>query len=386
MISVMPDPEAPILVVDDDPKIVALVRTYLERERYQVVIATDGLGALLLVDHELPATDLEAAGAVIAFARFRSEALHEHADVVFPAEIYPEKEGTVTHPDGRLQRIRQALGRANQVRPTWQVLAELCERVGAGTGVLSAPMVTTMVAESVPFYAGITLDEIGGLGVRWQEREAASALPVEELSTEELHRIYPEQRLPQVTSHSISRRSDLEKQLDKVRRLGYATNREESEEGVASVAVSIPTQAPGLRLAINAAAPVGRAIQPGRLTVEVGDDTLGEGVAHVRRGDDDEVIAPHVADDVVGGGFPAQARTELLLDQRAAGGVALLPHDVPEEVDDAEDREADVGELQEARDLRTLAFADPAAGQLVDQAYDEAELAMALAGLPSVPA
>ena len=79
-----------------------------------------------------------------------------------------------------------------------------------------------------------------------------------ELSTEELRRLYPEQRLPQVTSHSISRRDDLEKQLDKVRRLGYATNREESEEGVASVAVSIPSKAPGLRLAINAAAPVGR--------------------------------------------------------------------------------------------------------------------------------
>ena len=37
-------------------------------------------------------------------------------------------------------------------------------------------MVTERVAEAVPFYAGITLDEIGGRGVRWQERDAASAL------------------------------------------------------------------------------------------------------------------------------------------------------------------------------------------------------------------
>ena len=29
--------QAPILVVDDDPKILALVRTYLERERYRVI-------------------------------------------------------------------------------------------------------------------------------------------------------------------------------------------------------------------------------------------------------------------------------------------------------------------------------------------------------------
>jgi NADH-quinone oxidoreductase subunit G len=31
------------------------------------------------------------------------------------------------------------------------------------------------VVEAVPFYAGLTLEEIGGRGVRWPEREAASA-------------------------------------------------------------------------------------------------------------------------------------------------------------------------------------------------------------------
>jgi DNA-binding IclR family transcriptional regulator len=79
-----------------------------------------------------------------------------------------------------------------------------------------------------------------------------------ELSTDELHRLYPHEHLLQVTEKSISRRAELEKQLDKVRRVGYATNREESEDGVASVAVSVPSKAPGLRLAVNASAPVGR--------------------------------------------------------------------------------------------------------------------------------
>ena len=37
---------APILVVDDDPKIVSLVKTYLEREGFRVVTATDGMAAL----------------------------------------------------------------------------------------------------------------------------------------------------------------------------------------------------------------------------------------------------------------------------------------------------------------------------------------------------
>jgi len=143
-------------------------------------------GALLLVETELPEAVLEEAAAVIAFARFRSESLDANADVVFPAEIYAEKEGTVTHPDGRLQRVRQALGHAGEVRAGWQVLAELCERAGAGLDLHSSSEVTALIAERVPIYAGLTLDAIGGLGVRWQERDGAEALAPEELSREAL--------------------------------------------------------------------------------------------------------------------------------------------------------------------------------------------------------
>jgi NADH-quinone oxidoreductase subunit G len=143
-------------------------------------------GALLLLETDAPEPELARAASVVAFARFRTDALDSHADVVFPAEIYAEKEGTVTHPDGRLQRVRQALGRPGEVRAGWSVLVELCERLGAGTGALSSPMVTALIADAVPFYAGLTLDEIGGDGVRWQDRDAATALPATELSSEPL--------------------------------------------------------------------------------------------------------------------------------------------------------------------------------------------------------
>jgi two-component system OmpR family response regulator len=54
MISPMASPDAPILVVDDDPKIVTLVRTYLERERYRVITAGDGRAALRAIDANDP--------------------------------------------------------------------------------------------------------------------------------------------------------------------------------------------------------------------------------------------------------------------------------------------------------------------------------------------
>jgi two-component system, OmpR family, alkaline phosphatase synthesis response regulator PhoP len=48
-------PERPILVVDDDAKIVRLVRTYLERDGFAVVTAADGPAALDAIETHRPA-------------------------------------------------------------------------------------------------------------------------------------------------------------------------------------------------------------------------------------------------------------------------------------------------------------------------------------------
>ena len=45
----------PILVVDDDPKIVRLVRTYLERDGHDVVSAADGRAAIAAIERHRPA-------------------------------------------------------------------------------------------------------------------------------------------------------------------------------------------------------------------------------------------------------------------------------------------------------------------------------------------
>jgi NADH-quinone oxidoreductase subunit G len=120
---------------------------------------------------------LEKASTVIAHASFLTEGLREHATVVFPAESYAEKEGTVVHPDGRLQRLRPAIGRQGETRPEWSVIAELARRCDLELEVLSGPMASRRLFDAIPFYAGLSLEEIGGRGVRWQEREAVAAFP-----------------------------------------------------------------------------------------------------------------------------------------------------------------------------------------------------------------
>jgi NADH-quinone oxidoreductase subunit G len=120
---------------------------------------------------------LHRAGLVVAHASVLTEGVAEHANVVFPAESYAEKEGTVVHPDGRLQRLRAAIGHPGSVRAGWWVIAEIAKRAGLDTGVLTSPMAFAQLVQAVPFYRGITLEAIAGRGVRWPELDVASELP-----------------------------------------------------------------------------------------------------------------------------------------------------------------------------------------------------------------
>jgi NADH-quinone oxidoreductase subunit G len=127
---------------------------------------------------------LGTAQVVIAHESVLTETVREHADVVFPSEAYAEKEGTVVHPDGRLQRLRAAIGRpkgraglpGSGVRAGWQVIAD----VAAGAGVdldlrvLTGAMASRQLFDAVPFYEGLTLDLIGGRGLRWPAHDAAA--------------------------------------------------------------------------------------------------------------------------------------------------------------------------------------------------------------------
>jgi NADH-quinone oxidoreductase subunit G len=126
---------------------------------------------------ELWQRGLARAGTVVAHAAFLTEGIRDYADIVFPAEAYAEKAGTIVHPDGRLQRLRPAIARPDEVRAEWQVIAQLALRVGIDLGVATAATASQRLFEAVPFYAGLSLDEIGGRGVRWQERAGASAFP-----------------------------------------------------------------------------------------------------------------------------------------------------------------------------------------------------------------
>jgi IclR family transcriptional regulator, acetate operon repressor len=76
------------------------------------------------------------------------------------------------------------------------------------------------------------------------------------LADEEIVRRYPAEQLTRLTSRSIGTRTDLLAELSSVRRLGFATSREESEDGVSSLSVALTAEAGAV--AINVSVPQSR--------------------------------------------------------------------------------------------------------------------------------
>ena len=127
---------------------------------------------------------LASAGLVVAHATALSPELAEHANVVFPAQAGAEREGTITHPDGRIQRLRQAIAGPNGVGSASEVIAAVAAAAGFDPQVPRGAAATTEVGKAVPFYSDITVDELGGKGIRWQERDAAANLPEGDSTTQ----------------------------------------------------------------------------------------------------------------------------------------------------------------------------------------------------------
>jgi NADH-quinone oxidoreductase subunit G len=119
---------------------------------------------------------ITAADFVLSFS-MHDNATTAKADVVLPLETHAEKDGTVTHPDGRLQRVRPSAGRPEAVRPNWQVLSELSAALGHDTGIDSQPTAFAALTQAVPFYSDIEDGDIGGRGIRWQDTASANSVP-----------------------------------------------------------------------------------------------------------------------------------------------------------------------------------------------------------------
>ncbi len=242
---------------------------------------------------------LHGAGLVVAHASVLTAGLAEHANVVFPAASHAEKEGTLVHPDGRLQRLRMAIAHPNQVRAGWSVIADIARACGLDLGVLTASMAFAQLRDAVPFYAGLTLDAIGGRGVRWPATEAAAAFSA------------PAREARQGAGHSVPPRDEAPGEDGRLR-LGTYRSIWASPEVEISPALHFAVAEQHVELAPADARRLG--IAPGAAVEVAQNGTRISGRAHVRTGvpAGTTFLAEGLAAD------SANALTEPLVDVRPA--------------------------------------------------------------------
>jgi formate dehydrogenase major subunit len=83
------------------------------------------------------------------------------ADVVLPASAFPEKDGTFTNTDRRVQLGRQALDLPHDARQDLWIIQELARRVGLNWNYAGPADVWSEIREAVPSCGGITWERLG---------------------------------------------------------------------------------------------------------------------------------------------------------------------------------------------------------------------------------
>jgi len=87
-----------------------------------------------------------------------------YAHLVLPAAAYPEREGTWTNFEGRVQRFRQALPPLGRALPDWEILGRLLQEVHGAPRPARAEDCFRDLAATVPAFAGMSYRSIGDAG------------------------------------------------------------------------------------------------------------------------------------------------------------------------------------------------------------------------------
>lgn len=89
------------------------------------------------------------------------------ADVVLPATVFAEKEGTFTNSERKVQRVRKALNPPGDAREDSWIISELSERMGYPMRYADSRAVMDEIRSLTPSYAGITYERIENETLSW---------------------------------------------------------------------------------------------------------------------------------------------------------------------------------------------------------------------------
>jgi formate dehydrogenase alpha subunit len=89
------------------------------------------------------------------------------ADVVFPACVFAEKEGTFTNTDRRVLRVRKAVEPSPGVYPDWWITSQIAKQMGHPFQPQSAQEIMEEIVSLVKQYGGITYSRLEHEDLQW---------------------------------------------------------------------------------------------------------------------------------------------------------------------------------------------------------------------------
>ena len=101
---------------------------------------------------------------LIVHESFETE-LTKIADVVLPSAVFAEKTGTYTNLEGRVHRLRAAIGPVGDEDEDWRILSQLAGRLGSKEfSYSSSEDILTEITKEVEHYKDVSLEELGTSG------------------------------------------------------------------------------------------------------------------------------------------------------------------------------------------------------------------------------
>ncbi|QLK25832.1 formate dehydrogenase subunit alpha [Natrinema zhouii] len=84
----------------------------------------------------------------------------EHADVILPAATSPEKHGTFTNTERRIQRVRPSAEPPGAAKQDWEITQALAERMGYDWGYDHPREIMDEISSLTPIYGGVSYDRL----------------------------------------------------------------------------------------------------------------------------------------------------------------------------------------------------------------------------------
>ncbi len=89
------------------------------------------------------------------------------ADVVLPAASFLEKNGTFTNGERRVQRVNAVIEPLPGTKADGEIICDIMQRMGYQQSKYDAPQLLKEIAQVVPFFAGVTWDNLSNNGKQW---------------------------------------------------------------------------------------------------------------------------------------------------------------------------------------------------------------------------